>query len=382
MLREELLAALVGRLPVLEAELVVLLEVPQPVPHLLQGVERFRLVLEERDLRFQPLRLLRVRGDLRDPAVEIRGPLPLLGDRRLRPQPLGVLGLELPHGRGGGLRLAGQPRHPGRARHPLALESFEARRQFRELRHPLRAGRDLPLLGLDLRMDLRVALLRPLLGPLERLQAEQLLEDLEAVRAPLGAEVLHLLLPDERGVREPHVVEAEDVADRPLPLRDRAADRLAVAGELEVRLLLRREPAPHVEPGVPLAERDPHVSAGPAEFVDRRVRGRVRPRRGLVQGERDRVEDRALARPGLPRDRGELLRESDWRFRLPDVPHEPAHLDLLDHEPVARDRRLGRDLAEGLDRVVHLHPRTSRSTRSPSARIASRRGSFPKVWSM
>src|SRR2546427_1341897 len=196
----------------------------------------------------------------------------MLRDGGVRLQVRGVLGFKFLHEPDCRVRLAGESSDAARMFLALFPESLEPRHELGEPRHPLRSGRDLPLLGLDLRVDLPVPLLRPLLRPFERLEAEQLLEDLEAVRAPLGPEVLHLLLADERRVREARVVEPEDVPDRALPLRDRTADRLPIAGELQVRVLLRREPSLHVEAGLSLPERDPYVPAGVADLVDRRVR--------------------------------------------------------------------------------------------------------------
>src|SRR3989442_8514550 len=95
-------------------------------------------------------------------------------------------------------------------------------------------------------------------------------------------QLLHLLLADEGRVPESVVVETYDVADRPLFVRDRSLDRLAVARELEVRFLLRREAARDFPALVPLPERHTDVTVRPTHVRELHALN-VRPRRLAVQ---------------------------------------------------------------------------------------------------
>src|SRR6267143_324001 len=137
-------------------------------------------------------------------------------------------------------------RHASPALFALLIQSAELLLQSRKTTERFLAGGDLRVLRLDVALHGREAFLRPLEGLFEDLQAEQLLEHREALRPARGPEFLHLLLPHEGRIPEAVVVEADDVADRPLLVRDRALDRFPVSGDLEVRFLLRREAASDV----------------------------------------------------------------------------------------------------------------------------------------
>jgi len=168
-------------------------------------------------------------------------------------------------------------------------------------------------------------------------------------------------------------VQAHDVADRPLLVRDCALHGLSITGDLEIRFFLRREAPRDVPALVPLVECDANVSVRAAHVRELHALD-VRPRRLPIQGEGDRIEDRRLPRARPARDHRVLLRESKRRNRLLEVSHEPPHLDLLEDESLrtrggleVRDR--GR-----LDLRVVPHERASFRTRRASTLIASRFG--------
>ena len=240
---------------------------------------------------------------------------------------------------------------------------------------------DFRVLRLDMPFHGRVVLLRPLQGLLENLEPEQFLEDGEALRPARGAQLLHLFLTHEGRIPEAVVIQSDHIADRPLFVRDRALDRLAVPRHLEVRLFLRREPARDVPPFVALSKGDPDVAARPADVRELHAQD-VRPSRLRVQGERDRVEDRGLARARAARDDREFLRESQRWVRLLEIPHEPAHLDLLEHESLSPRRMFDAHFGNGCDGVGGLHVSASFRTRRASTLIASRLGWSARTLSM
>ena len=232
---------------------------------------------------------------------------------------------------------------------------------------------DLRVLRLDVPFHGRVVLLRPLQGLLENLEPEQFLEDGETLRPARGAELLHLFLTHKGRIPEAVVVQSDHIADRPLLVRDRALDRLAVPRHLEVRLFLCREAAGDVPPFIALSKGDPDVAARPADVRELHAQD-VRPSRLRVEGERDRIEDRGLARAGAARDDREFLRESQRWVRLLEISHEPAHLDLFEHEPLAPRRMFDAHFGNGFDGVSGLHASASFRTRRASTLIASRLG--------
>src|SRR6267143_996798 len=264
-------------------------------------------------------------------------------------------------------------RHASPALFALLIQSAELLLQSRKTTERFLAGGDLRVLRLDVALHGREAFLRPLEGLFEDLQAEQLLEHCEALRPARGPEFLHLLLPHEGRVPESVVVEADDVADRLLLVRDRALARFPVSGDLEVRFLLRREAASDVPALVPLVERDANVPVRAAHVRELHALD-VRPRRLPVQGEGDRVEDRRLPRARAARDDRVLLRKPERRHRLLEVPHEPAHLDLLEDESPRTRRGLEVRDCRRLDLRVGPQASASFNTRRASTLIASRFG--------
>src|SRR2546427_1232259 len=240
---------------------------------------------------------------------------------------------------------------------------------------------DLRVLRLDVPFDGGVVLLRTLQGLLENLEPEQILEDGEPLRPARGAQLLHLFLTHEGRIPEAVVVQSDHIADRPLFVRDCALDRLAVPRHFEVRLFLRREPARDVPPFVALSKGDPDVAARPADVRELHAQD-VRSSRLRVQGERDRVEDRGLARARAARDDREFLRESQRWVRLLEIPHEPAHLDLLEHESLSPRRMFDAHFGNGCDGVGGLHASASFRTRRASTLIASRLGWSARTLSM
>ena len=361
-----------------------------PTPVLRAGPEGVRLLpqpVEGPDLGLEGLPLnLQVRGGtarlpgLPDPPVESVEALPEFVPAGGRPEPRLVACLQgLDHRlRVLDLRLERDDPLPPEAKRLAGL--VELGPQPREAPEGLQPRGDVRLPRPELRLELRELLLRPLEGPLEDLEAEELLEDGQAVRPARGPEVLHLFLPHERGVPEADVVEADDVPDRLLLLVDRPGDRVPVPEDFEVRLLPGREAPADLPAMVPLAEPYPDVPARSAD-VRRPDALDVRPRRRAVQGERDRVEDRRLARARAARDDRELLREPEGRIRPLDVAHEALHLDLVEDEPLAVPRGLGVPEGVRLEAVRRLHASASRRIRWASARIASRLGSSARVLS-
>src|SRR5881398_3630964 len=271
------------------------------------------------------------------------------------------------------LELGLQFRHPGSPFLSFLVQAYQLRLQSRQATERFLAGSNLGIFRLDVAFYRGESFLRPLEGLFEDFQSEELLEHCEAFRATRGPELLHLLLPDEGRVPEPIIVQADDVADRALLVRDRPLDRFPVSADLQVRLFLRREAAGDLPPLVALVERDPDIAIRPADVGQLHALD-VRPGRLAVQGERDRVEDRRLPRPGPARDHRVLLREPKRRHRLLEVPHEAAHLDLLEDEAFRTRRRLEGHDRRGLNIRVVSHVRVSLSSRRASTLIASRFG--------
>src|SRR2546427_6220084 len=272
----------VGRLRILE-----------PVHLIPQPIEVLDFVLEGGPFRLEPRGDLTLVSDLRLAGLEGFQPVrPILEGRR-RPHPSLVLRLEILHFAGagfeGGLEL-------GDARSALCavlVQAFQLFLESGEAAERFFPRGDLGLLGLDVALHRRQSFLRSLEGLFEDLKTKELLEHRESLRPAGGPQLLHLLLADEGRVPESVVVETYDVADRPLFVRDRSLDRLAVARELEVRFLLRREAARDFPALVPLPERHTDVTVRPTHVRELHALN-VRPRRLAVQGEGDRVQDRRL----------------------------------------------------------------------------------------
>ncbi len=70
---------------------------------------------------------------------------------------------------------------------------------------------------------------------LKGLQTEELLKDLQPLRGTIGAQLFHLLLPDEGGVPKAVVIQADDVLYGGLQLWNRAPDGLPVPLKFEIR---------------------------------------------------------------------------------------------------------------------------------------------------
>src|SRR5881296_3340904 len=213
----------------------------------------------------------------------------------------------------------------------------------------------------------------PLQGLFEDLETEEFLKHREPLRSTRGPELLHLLLTDEGGVPESVVVEADDVADRPLFVRDCPLHRLSVPGDLEVRFFLRREAPGDFPALVSLAEGHADVSVRTAHVREFHALD-VRPGRLAVQGERDGVQDRRFPGAGATCDDRVFLRKPERRDRLLEVSHESAHLDLLEDEPLRTGRRLQARDRGSLDFRLIPQERASLSTRRASTLIASRFG--------
>src|SRR5881392_850435 len=271
------------------------------------------------------------------------------------------------------LELGLQFRHPGSAFLSFLVQAYQLRLQFRQATERFLAGGNLRVLRLDLAFYRGESFLRPLEGPFEDFQSEELLEHRETLRAARGPELLHLLLSDEGRVPKAVVVEPDHIPDRALLVRDCSLNCFPVSADLQVGLLLRREAAGDLPPFVALVEGDADIPIRPADVGQLHALD-VRPRRLAVQGEGDRVEDRGLPRPGPARDHRVLLREPKRRDRLLEVPHEAAHLDLLEDEALrARGRFEAHDRGR-LDFGVVSHVRVSLSSRPASTLIASRFG--------
>src|SRR3989441_1206165 len=210
-------------------------------------------------------------------------------------------------------------------------------------------------------------------GLFEDLETKELLEHRESLRPARGPQLLHLLLADEGRVPESVVIEADHITDRPFFVRDRPLDRLAVPCELEVRFLFRREAAGDLPALVPLAERHADVAVRPADVRELHALD-VSPRRLGVQGKRDRVQDRRFPRTRAARDHRVFLRKPERWNRLLEIPHEPAHLDLLEDESLRARRGLQTRDRGGFDLRIVPHERASLSTRRASTLIASRFG--------
>src|SRR5256712_1105366 len=352
----------VGRLRILE-----------PVHLLPQAIQILDFVLEGGPFRLEPRGDLTLVSDLRLAGLEGFQPVrPILEGRR-RPHPSLVLRLEILHFAGagfeGGLEL-------GDARSALCavlVQAFQLFLESGEAAERFFPRGDLGLLGLDVALHRRQSFLRSLEGLFEDLKTKELLEHRESLRPAGGPQLLHLLLADEGRVPESVVVETYDVADRPLFVRDRSLDRLAVARELEVRFLLRREAARDFPALVPLPERHTDVTVRPTHVRELHALN-VRPRRLAVQGEGDRVQDRRLPRTRAARDHRVFLRKPDRWNRLLEIPHEPAHLDILQDESLRARRGLQIRDRGGFDLRIVPHERASLSTRRASTLIASRFG--------
>src|SRR5205823_2507561 len=279
------------------------------------------------------------------------------------------------------LELGLQFRHPGSAFLSFLVQAHQLCLQFRQATERFLAGRNLRVLRLDLTFYRGESFLRPLEGPFKDFQPEELLEHRETLRAARGPELLHLLLSDEGRVPEAVVVEADHVPDRALLVRNRPLNCFPVSADLQVGLLLRREAAGDLPPFVALVEGDADVPVRPADVGQLHALD-VRPRRLAVQGEGDRVEDRGLPRPGPARDHRVLLREPKRRDRLLEVPHEAAHLDLLEDETFRARRRFEAHDRGRLDFGVVSHVRVSLSSRRASTLIASRFGWSARTFSV
>src|SRR5437667_438381 len=274
-----------------------------------------------------------------------------------------------------------QFRHSGSPFLSFLVQAYQLRLQSRQATERFLAGSNLGIFRLDVAFHSRESFLRPLEGLFEDFQSEELLEHREAFRATRGPELLHLLLPDEGRVPEPIIVQADDVADRALLVRDRPLDGFPVSAYFQVGLFLRREAAGDLPPLVALVERDPDIAIRPADVGQLHALD-VRPGRLAVQGESDRVEDRRLARPGPARDHRVFLRESKRRHRLLEVAHEAAHLDLLEDETFRTRRRFEAHDRGGLHVRVVSHVRVSLSSRRASTLIASRFGWAARTFSV
>ena len=345
----------------------------QPVRLLPQAIQVLDFALEGGSFRLEFRGDLTLVSDLRLAGLE--GPQPgrsVLEGRR-RPHPSLVLRLEVLHFGGAGFEGGLEFRDPGSARSALLVQAFQLFLESGQAAERLFPRGDLGLLRLDVALDRRESFLRSLQGLFEDLETKELLEHRESLRPARGPQLLHLLLADKGRVPESVVVETDHVADRLLFVRDRPLNRLAVPRELEVRFLLGREAAGDFPALVPLPERHADVTVRSAHVRELHALD-VRPRRLAVQGERDRVQDRRFPCTRAARDHRVFLRKPERWDRLLEIPHEPAHLDLLEDESLrARCRLQIRDRG-GFDLRIVPHARASLSTRRASTLIISRFG--------
>src|SRR3989441_779381 len=345
----------------------------EPVDLIPQAIEVFDRILEGGPLRLEFRGDLTLVSDLGLAGLEGSEPRRTILEGRRRPHPSLVLRLEILHLGGAGFEGGLELRDAGSARSALLVQALQLFLESGQAAERLFPRGDLSLLRLDVALDRRESFLRSLQGLFEDLETKELLEHRESLRPARGSEFLHLLLSDEGRVPKSVVVKADHVADRPLLVRDRPLNRLAVPRELEVRFLLGREAAGDLPALVPLAERHPDVTVRPAHVRELHALD-VRPRRLAVQGKRDRVQDRRLPRTRAARDHRVFLRKSERRNRLLEIAHEPPHLDLLEDESFRAWRGLQVRDRGGFDLRIVPHPRASLSTRRASTLIASRFG--------
>src|SRR6266852_4693241 len=345
----------------------------QPVQLLPQAIEVLDLILEGGPLRLEFRGDLTLISDFRLAGLEGAQPRrPVLEGRR-RPHPSLVLRLEILHFVAAGFEGGLEMRDARPARCALLVQAFQLFFESREAAECFFPRGDLGLLRLDVALDRRESFLRSFQGLFEDLETKELLEHRESLRPARRPQLLHLFLADEGRVPKSVVVEADHVADRPFLVRDRPLNRLAVPRELEVRFLLRREAAGDFPALVPLAERHADVAVWPAHVREFHALD-VRPRRLAVQGKRDRVQDRRFPRTCAARDHRVFLRKPERRDRLLEIPHEPAHLNLLEDESLRARRGLQVRHRGSLDFRLVPHARASLSTRRASTLIASRFG--------
>src|SRR6267378_179373 len=246
------LTLLVGRLRLLHA-----------VQFLPQAVEVSHLLLEDRSLRLEFGGDLTLVSDLRLPRFEGLEPRRAIFERRGRPHPPLVLRLEFLHLLGadfeGGLEL--RDSRPSFA--AFSIQALELLLQTGKTTERFLAGGDFGVLRLNVTLHRSESFLCPLESLFEDLEPEEFLEDGETLRAARGPELFHLLLTDEGRIPESIVIESDHVADRPLLVRDRALHGLAVPGDFEVRILLRREAACYLPVLVPLTKGHSDVSVRP-----------------------------------------------------------------------------------------------------------------------
>src|SRR3989441_839880 len=355
------------------ALLVSRLRFLQAVPFLPQAVEVFDLFLEGGAFRFEFCGDLALVPDFRLAGLERLEPgRPILKGRR-RPNPSFVLRLEVLHLLGAGFEGGLELRHARSALFAFLVQTSQLLLQGGKPTERFFPRGYLGLLCLDVCLAGRESLLCAFQCPFEDLQTEEFLKYREPLRPARGAELLHLLLTDERGVPESIVVEADHVADRPLLVRDRPLHRLSVAGDLEVRFLLGREASGDFPPLVPLAERHADVSVRTAHVREFHALD-IRPGRLAIQGERDGVQNRRFAGAGATGNDRVFLRKPERRGRRLVVSHESAHLDLLEDESLRTGRRLQARDRGRLDLRIVPHERASLSTRRASTLIASRFG--------
>src|SRR5256884_118008 len=156
-------------------------------------------------------------------------------------------------------------RHSGSPFLSFLVQAYQLRLQSRQATERFLAGSNLGIFRLDVAFHGRESFLPPLEGLFEDFQSEEFLDHREAFRATRGPELLHLLLPDEGRVPEPIIVQADDVADRALLVRDRPLDGFPVSAYFQVGLFLRREAAGDLPPSVALLGRDPAMAIRPAD---------------------------------------------------------------------------------------------------------------------
>src|SRR2546422_2023299 len=306
------------------ALLVIRFRFLQAVQFLPQAVEVFDFILEGGSFRLEFRGDLALVSEFRLAGLERPKPgRPVLESRR-RPNPSFVLRLEVLHLPGAGFEGGLELRDPRSALFALLVQAFQLLSQGGEATERFFPRGDLGLLGLHVGLDGRESFLRPLQGLFEDLETEEFLKHREPLRSTRGPELLHLLLTDEGGVPESVVVEADDVADRPLFVRDCPLHRLSVPGDLEVRFFLRREAPGDFPALVSLAEGHADVSVRTAHVREFHALD-VRPGRLAVHGERDGVQDRRFPGAGATCDDRVFLRKPERRGRLlegsPETPH-------------------------------------------------------------
>src|SRR5207244_11413400 len=86
------------------------------------------------------------------------------------------------------------------------------------------------------------------------------------------------------------------------------------------------------------------------------------------------VQDRRFPCTRAARDHRVFLRKPERWDRLLEIPHDPAHLDLLEDESLRARRRLQIRDRGGFDLRIVPHERASLSTRRASTLIISRFG--------